>query len=81
MMVIHHGEQLYQALHILQEVTEWSIVGQLARVNTGHLKEGEVACCLHQVEEILVLPGRRNLSPRSTCLAELERGSSDKDSS
>ena len=81
MMVIRHGEQLRQALRILQEVTEWSIVGQLARVNAGHLEEGEVACCLHQVEEMLIPPERRGLSPCSTRPAELERGTSDKDSS
>ena len=63
MMVIHHGEQLCQALWILQEVTEWSIVGQLARVNAGHLEEGEVAHRLHQVEEMLIPPERRGLSP------------------
>ena len=56
MMVIRHGEQLQQALRILQEVTEWSIVGQLARVNAGHLEEGEVARRLHQVGEILTPP-------------------------
>ena len=56
MMVIRCGEQLQQALRILQEVTEWSIAGQLARVNTGHLEEGEVARRLHQVGEILTLP-------------------------
>ena len=70
MMVIHRGEQLQQALRILQEVTEWSIAGQLARVNAGHLEEGEVARCLHQVGEILVpLP----VVPES--------GTSDEDSS
>ena len=63
MVVICRGEQLHQALHLLQEVTEWSIAGQLARVNAGHLEEGEVACCLHQVEEILIPPERRGLSP------------------
>ena len=61
-MVIRRGEQLHQALH-LQEVTEWSIAGQLARVNVGHLEEGEVACHLHQVEEMLIQPERRGLSP------------------
>ena len=43
MMVIRRGEQLQHALRLLQEVTEWSIAGQLARVNAGHLEEGEVA--------------------------------------
>ena len=81
MMVLHRGEQLRQALHILQEVTEWSIAGQLARVNTGHLEEGEVACHLHQVEEMLIPLERRGLSPQSTRPAELKRGSSNKDSS
>ena len=56
MMVIRCGEQLQQALWILQEVTEWSIAGQLARVNAGHLEEGEVAHHLHQVGEILTPP-------------------------
>ena len=81
MMVIRHGEQLRQALRILQEVTEWSIVGQLARVNAGHLEEGEVAHHLHQVEEMLIPPERRGLSPQSTCPAELERETSGEDSS
>ena len=81
MMVIRRGEQLHQVLQILQEVTEWSIVGQLARVNTGHLEEGEVARCLHQVEEMLILLERRGMSPRSNCPAEIERGTSNKDSS
>ena len=54
MMVIRRAEQLQQALRILQEVTEWSIAGQLARVNAGHLEEGEVARHLHQVGEILI---------------------------
>ena len=49
MMVIRRGEQLQQALRLLQEVTEWSIAGQLARVNAGHLEEEEVARRLHQV--------------------------------
>ena len=53
MMVIRRGEQLRQALRLLQKVTEWSIAGQLARVNASHLEEGEVACRLHQVGEIL----------------------------
>ena len=79
MMVIHCGEQLCQALHILQEVTEWSIAGQLARVNMGHLEEGEVACHLHQVEEMLVPLERRGLSPCSTRPAELKRGTSNED--
>ena len=79
MMVIRRGEQLRQALHLLQEVTEWSIAGQLARVNAGHLEEGEVAHHLHQVEEMLIQPERRGLSPRSTHLAEIEREASDKD--
>ena len=55
-MVIRCREQLQQALRILQEVTEWSIAGQLARVNAGHLEEGEVARHLHQVGEILTPP-------------------------
>ena len=46
-MVIRRGEQLCQALQLLQGVTEWSIAGQLARVNVGHLEEGEVASRLH----------------------------------
>ena len=79
MMVIRHGEQLRQALRILQEVMEWSIVGQLARVNVGHLEEGEVAHRLHQVEEMLVPPERRGLSPQSTRPAELKRGTSNED--
>ena len=65
MIVIHCGEKLHQALH-LQEVTEWSIAGQLDGVNVGHLEEGEVARCLHQVEEMLIPPERRGLSPQST---------------
>ena len=81
MMVIHCGEQLHQALHLLQEVTEWSIAGQLARVNAGHLEEGEVAHCLHQVEEMLIQLERRGLSPWSTRPAEIEREASNKDSS
>ena len=80
MMVIHRGEQLRQALCILQEVTEWSIEGQLATINAGHLEEGEVAHHLHQVEEMLILLERRGLSPRSTRPAELKRGTSDEDS-
>ena len=79
MMVICHGEQLRQALHLLQEVTEWSIVGQLARVNVGHLEEREVASHLYRVEEILFLLERRGLSPRSTHPAELGSEISDKD--
>ena len=43
MMVLRHGEQLQRALCILQEVTEWSIAGQMARINTGHLEEQEVS--------------------------------------
>ena len=78
-MVIHRGEQLHQALQILQEVMEWSIAGQLARVNVGHLEEGEVACHLHQVE-MLIPPERRGLSPQSTHPAEIERETSNKDS-
>ena len=70
MMVICCGEQLRQALRILQEVTEWSIVGQLARVNTGHLEEGEVAPRLHQVEMLISLE-RRGLSPQLTRPAEI----------
>ena len=81
MVVIRHGKQLRQALHLLQEVMEWSIAGQLARVNVGHLEEGEVACHLHQVEEMLIPPERRGLSPRSTRPAELKRGASNEDSS
>ena len=81
MMVICRGEQLQQALQLFQEVMEWSIVGQLARVNAGHLEEGEVASHLHQVEEMLIQPERRGLSPRSNCPAEIERGTSDEDSS
>ena len=81
MMVIRHGEQLQQALRLLQEVTEWSIAGQLARVNTGHLEEGEVASRLHRVEEMLIQPERRGLSPHSTRPAEIERGTSNEDSS
>ena len=80
MMVIRHGEQLQQALQLLQEVTEWSIAGQLARVNVGHLEEGEVASHLHQVEMLIQLE-RRGLSPRSTRPAEIERETSDEDSS
>ena len=56
---------------------EWSIAGQLARVNVGHLEEGEVASHLHQVEEMLIVLGTRGLSPQSTRPAELERGTSD----
>ena len=70
MMVIRRGEQLQQALRILQEVTEWSIAGQLARVDAGHLEEGEVARRLHQVGEILTPPP---IVPES--------GTSDEDSS
>ena len=81
MMVIRCGEQLHQVLHLLQEVTEWAIAGQLARVNAGHLEEGEVACHLHQVEEMLIPPERRGLSPHSTHPAELKRGTFNKDSS
>ena len=81
MQVVRQGEQLHQALHLLQEVMEWSIAGQLARVNAGHLEEGEVAHHLHQVEEILVPPERRGLSPQSTHQAKIERGTSDEDSS
>ena len=80
-MVVRQGKQLHQALHLLQEVTEWSIAGQLARVNAGHLEEGEVAYRLHQVEGILIPLERRGLCPRSTRLAELERGSSNDNSS
>ena len=80
MVILHWGEQLHQALHILQEVTEWSIVGQLARVNAGHLEEGEVSCHLHQVEGILLPPERRELSPLLTHPAKLEQDNS-KDSS
>ena len=80
-MVICCGEQLQQVLRTLQEVTEWVIAGQLARVNAGHLEEGEVSCRLHQVEEILIPPERRNLSPRSTRPAKIKRETSDEDSS
>ena len=79
MMVIRHGEQLCQALQILQEVMEWSIAGQLARVNAGHLEEGKVACRLHQVEEMLIPPERRGMSPRLNRPAEIKRGTSDED--
>ena len=79
MMVIHCGEQLCQVLHLLQEVMEWAIAGQLVGVNVGHLEEGEVAHCLHQVEEILVPPERRSLSPCSTHPAKLKRGTSNED--
>ena len=58
---------------------EWAIAGQLARVNVGHLEEGEVAHHLHQVEEILIPPERRGLSPQSTRPAELKRGTSNED--
>ena len=81
MAVICRGEQLQQVLRTFQEVTEWAIAGQLARVNAGHLEEGEVSRHLHQVEEILIPPERRNLSPRSTHPAEIERETSDEDSS
>ena len=81
MMVIRRGEQLQQALRLLQEVMEWSIAGQLARVNAGHLEEGEVASRLHQVEEMLILLGGRGLSPRSMRPAEIERDTFDGDSS
>ena len=49
MAVIRHGEQLQQVLRTLQEVMERAIVGQLVRVNAGHLEEGEVSRHLHQV--------------------------------
>ena len=81
MMVICCGEQLRQALHLLQEGTEWCIAGQSARVNTGLLEEEEVACCLHQVGEILVPPERRVPTPWLTRPAEPRNGSSAEDSS
>ena len=80
MMVICHGEQLQQALRLLQEVMEWSIVGQLARVNASHLEEGEVASRLHWVEMLIQLE-RRGLSPWRDRPAEIKRGTSDEDSS
>ena len=81
MVVIHRGEQLHQVLCTLQEVTKWAIAGQLARVNAGHVEKGEVSRRLHQVEEILIPPERRGLSPWSNCPAEIEREISDEDSS
>ena len=42
-MVLCCGEQLQQALHIFQEVMEWSIAGQMERINAGHLEEQEVS--------------------------------------
>ena len=64
-----------------QEVTEWSIVGQMAKINADHLEEGEVSHCLHQMEEIMVPQERRVLSPHSTRPTELEQDSSEDSSS
>ena len=70
--VLCWGEQLQRALCILQEVTKWSIAGQMAMINTSHLEEGEVSQQLHQVEDIMVVLERRALSPHSTHPAKLD---------
>ena len=79
-MVLRHGEQLQQALHILQEVTEWSIAGQMARINTGHLEEQEVSHRIQEVEGIVTSPGT-SFSPRLTHPPELGPDNSDRPSS
>ena len=81
MMVIRRGEQLRQALRLLQEVTEWCMAGQSARVNAGLLEEEEVARRLHQVGEILVPPERRVPTPLLTRPVEPRNETSDEDSS
>ena len=63
MMVLCHGEQLQRALRILQEVMEWTIAGQMVRINMGHLEEQEVSHHIWEVEGIVTLPERRVLSP------------------
>ena len=77
MMVLHCGEQLQQALRILQEVMEWSIVGQMARINAGHLEEEEFSCHIQEVEGIVTLPSRRRFSPRLPQSSKLEPENSD----
>ena len=80
MMVLHDGEQLQRALHILQEVMEWSIAGQMARINAGHLEEQEVSRCIREVEGIVTSP-ERSFSPHLTHPSELEPDNSDRPSS
>ena len=81
MMVLCCGEQLQQALCILQEVMEWSIGDQMVRINVGHLEEQEVSCWVWEVERIVATPSRRSFSPHLTQLSELEPDNSDGPSS